>query len=598
MKKYKKAFKKMHKKIIVIVMILALLINYIIPITNVFADSEYILSFTASGDHTLETDGIRLIIDEQYVELRNGSEEAIGTVECTSTKACTITVTNGQGGKLNYNSANKFTLYMQGHPADMNFEYSANEAIAVQDYVQQGPAQGEEPGEEHHFDGRAVVLWSCGSGDTGVCFHEFSVIDPEHCDPNNPTDACNPEIGAFDDGNSTFFRNTDITADNKSNTHFNVNAKYREWYLTDEFYKWQDLYRLANGMEANEEISWDTLDPRLIMGDPNQNIGQLEEAVTAANYCNENEEMEDCVNRYAATENHEIWTHELQPVGEPNETNAYVSYGDRNFKVVIYNSEYKGVSTTADFGGLHYYPASWADAYTRTDQYDVSATDENHPTYLQSILLENTVNLDILPYNGYEIDTIEALDIPADAVAIQEEAKQNPEDNQQFKIVFSSNFYDHVVFKLTDTNGGESYIQIKRYTIDGWIRDGHTLTADFYFKNTESYEDFIITAKVIYYDGTIENVTLEAVDHFRDSLGNPIDSYEADQEETIGPFKGKGLKQSVFEYNLGENADRNVKEIYLNAEYKGNNPNVYPGAYSGSGEGTPANLFHPEEVDQ
>ena len=111
----------------------------------------------------------------------------------------------------------------------------------------------------------------------------------------------------------------------------------------------------------------------------------------------------------------------------------------------------------------------------------------------------------------------------------QEEAKQNPEDNQQFKIVFSSNFYDHVVFKLTDTNGGESYIQIKRYTIDGWIRDGHTLTADFYFKNTESYEDFIITAKVIYYDGTIENVTLEAVDHFRDSLGNPIDSYFVDK---------------------------------------------------------------------
>ena len=36
-----------------------------------------------------------LKIDGQYVELRNGSEEVIGTSECTSSTACTITVSNG-----------------------------------------------------------------------------------------------------------------------------------------------------------------------------------------------------------------------------------------------------------------------------------------------------------------------------------------------------------------------------------------------------------------------------------------------------------------------------------------------------------------------
>ena len=150
------------------------------------------------------------------------------------------------------------------------------------------------------------------------------------------------------------------------------------------------------------------------------------------------------------------------------------------------------------------------------------------------------------------------------------------------------------MFKITDTDNGESYIQIKRYTIDAWIRDGDTLSADFYFDREKSYEEFEITAKIIYNDGTVENVKLEAVETFLDALGNPIHNYEADQEESEGPFQGKGLKQAVFEYNLGPNAAKRVKDIYLNAEYKGSNASTYAGAYTGSGEGTPANIYHPE----
>ena len=70
--------------------------------------------------------------------------------------------------------------------------------------------------------------------------------------------------------------------------------------------------------------------------------------------------------------NHEIWTHELQPVGEPTYNNSYVSYGDRNFKVVIYNDNYKGVSI-GSLDDLHYYPTTWVDPFLRRDQYDISA---------------------------------------------------------------------------------------------------------------------------------------------------------------------------------------------------------------------------------
>ena len=54
------------------------------------------------------------------------------------------------------------------------------------------------------------------------------------------------------------------------------------------------------------------------------------------------------------------------------------------------------------------------------------------------------------------------------------------------------------------------------------------------------------------------------------------------------------LKQDMEAYYIAEGADRTVKDVYLNAEYKGSNASVYAGAYAGSGEGTPANLFHPE----
>ena len=50
----------------------------------------------------------------------------------------------------------------------------------------------------------------------------------------------------------------------------------------------------------------------------------------------------------------------------------------------------------------------------------------------------------------------------------------------------------------------------------------------------------------------------------------------------------------MFEHYIGEGEDRNVKDVYLNAEYTGSNASTYAGAYAGSGEGTPANIYHPE----
>ena len=564
MKKLKKEIKKISKKIIALTMIFAMLISYFVPITRVFANSDYTITFSVSGNHTMENENGHLKIDGQYVELRNSNDESVGTVSCND-NICTITVSDGPAAKLNFNSANKFTLFMQGHEVDMNFAFSANENIAVQDYVEhQG---GTESGFEPHFDGHAYVLWSCGKG---ICYHEFF------------------DIPDFNDGRSTFYKDTEITADNNNSIHFDVHAQYKAWVLPDRFNYWTLIYKEQNNIE---EINWEDVDPESIIAEFPPNMDEWEKAAIDAGKCTKPQEGDPgdlwnafqwCVDDYYVQAGNLPFIR-LQPVGEPQDNNAYVSYGDRNFKVVIYNNDFKGI-TIGDLSELSYYPEYYTNPFIRQDQFDISGTTKTKPTLLNSILLESTVIIRALNYNSFVISSIEALDVPEGAVTISKE------NNGDFKLIFSSNFYDNVVFKLTDTKGGVSYLQVKRFTIDGWVANndkGSTLIADFYFDREESYSDFDLTAKIILNDGSIKNVILTAKNGIDDGLGNITDGYEID-EQSIG---GKGLKKSTFVSNLDGIQEKDIDKIYLNAEYKGSTASNYAGAYVGSGEGTLANLY-------
>lgn len=593
----KKNLKKHFKKIIGGILTLVIILKAITPIVQVFAQNTHHLTIdfndgSIDGNvitYTVGETEVTATIDGEYT-LEDG---VLGIDEESWVTAITID---------NYDSE---TMQVRVYePGENGFQatYSYEDGVLIRDEEGGLPDSFnfiiEERTEGHYnFDGRAVVLWSCGEDDSKVCYHEFSVIDPEHCDPEHPeSEACAPEIGNFDNGNSTFFKDTTIEADNRPGETFNVDARYREWYLTDEFYAWQDLYEIA----TNNPVDWDTLEPEIIMGDPNQHINEL--VAEAADVCGEHP-SERCINEYAARERGEIWTHELQPVGEPSAKNAYVSYGDRNFKVVIFNDDYRGV-TTGDLTGLTYYPARWVNPYLRTDQYDISETTESKPALLDSILLESTVNINALNYNGFEIASITPLEVPEDAVTVDYD-----EEHDRFSIIFSSHFYDNVVFRITDTDDEDYYVMIKRATIDAYFdyneEDGDILRADFYYAKNKSYTDFDITAKIVYKDGSTKMVTLTPQDNVDDGLGNFSDTGYIDQEypdsrmdpEHDEPM-GKGLKLSTFRYVLEEDEKDTIQDIYMNAEYKGNDPTVYAGAYSGSGEGTLANIFHPEEVNQ
>ncbi len=445
------------------------------------------------------------------------------------------------------------------------------------------PHPGQNPGNDPEqlepgfsFDGKAYVIWSCGSG---VCYHYFD------------------NIPSFAGGNSTFYKNTEVTADNNNSITFDVKAKYQGWALKDKFLTWVNSYKTKNNITG--EIDWTHVNPEDIIGNNPPHMEEWEEKAISSGVCTRpttedapsRMAFESCVDQYYIDESGELPFIKLRPVGEPTDNNAYVSYGDRNFKVVIYNDKYKGI-TIGDLSDLNYYPAEWANPFIRQDQFDISGTTKEKPTYVNSILLEKTLNIKTLDYNGFEITKIEALDVPSDAVSISKV-------NGEWKLVFSSHFYDNVVFKATDSNGDVSYFAVKRSTVDAWINNvegAPHLYAEVYYDRNNTYTDFDLTAKIIYKDGKTEKVQLTHYNRVDDGLGNIAEVDEVDQEYSEYGESGKGLKKAVFIYKLPNGkTDRDIKDAYINIEYKGSTETSYAGAYAGSGKGILANIYHGED---
>lgn len=608
MKKLKKVIKEIPKKTMSFLLVAGILLSYVAPITRINATSygnegdnfinmgiDNNLGFNLNGATVNDnpwTDSMDLFHSEndQYHIVINVSKN-----EATENKIPAIQYGGNWNGYIQSSTVvdpendNNYQfvldLDLSGVSAEERNNYNGLYLSIIENQNNNNPGpenpndpeNPDEPGFEHNFDGKAYVIWSCGNG---TCYHYFEDI------PN------------FDDGNSTFYKASTIKADNDNSISFDIDAEYKAWTLPDSFNRWVAVYKAQNNLE---DIDWSSVDPEDIIAEFPPDMRQWENAAVITNACQrpnrddfEDEfdyfeaegEFQACVDDYYIAAGNLPFIR-LQPVNEPSANNAYVSYGDRNFKVVIYNDEFKGV-TTGDLSILNYYPSSWVDPFTKRDQFDISGTTKENPTAIDSILLENTVYIEALNYNSFEMVSMEALDVPEDAVEITKVGNK-------FKLVFSSNFYDNVVFKITDSNGDESYIQVKRYTIDAYFRNDNNqrpvITAEFYFDRDKTYSDFDITLKIIYNDGTTKTVPMEAVFGIDDGLGNISDVYETDEENPeFGPA-GKGLKKAVFQYALEDGEIDTISEAYVNGEYKGSTETNYAGAYVGSGHGVSVSIY-------
>ena len=577
----KKVIKRLPGLAIIFTMVFAVLVYYAKPITTVLAygsgsysihmDIANTLGFTL-GNVTVNEDPWSGAGDEY--QTNNDVYQVVINVSGNSTTGDKVPRIQYGGNWNNLIQMNR-TNNGNDYTFTLTVTNSTHQEFLGLEILEEDNQGG--GGDEPNFDGKAYLIWSCADG--GICYHHYT------------------DIPSFDDGNSHFIKESTVTADNKSGQVFSIDAQYKGWSTDSKFDSWVAAYKTYKGIAQEANIDWSTVNPQDMLGEP-IDMRQYEEAAESSGACTKvntpQDEFQACVDNYAASQGVWVSRAQLQPLNEPDDNNAYVSYGDRNFKVVVYNDDYRGV-TIGDLSDLSYYPSQWTNPFLRQDQFDISGTSETSPTTINTILLESTVNIKTLNYNGFSINAIEALNVPATAVSVNKVSGE-------WKLTFSSNFYDNVLFKVTDNNQGVFYFNVKRYTVDAWINNIENqphLYAEVYFDKNRSYSDFDLTAKIEYKDGNVENVALTAYNKIDDGLGNITEAYEVDESVSPDPEHvpaGKGLKKSVFIYKLPNGkTDRDVKKAYINVEYKGSTASNYAGAFAGSGKGILANIYQGEE---
>ena len=191
----------------------------------------------------------------------------------------------------------------------------------------------------------------------------------------------------------------------------------------------------------------------------------------------------------------------IDPTGASAGKNIISTNGDRNFRATIYDeTDYYGISNASSTTELTFYPSYWNTAFFNP-AYDVSETTLENPKVIQSFLLEPQVVLKNDAISG-EITslTVASEGIPAAAVTITKQA-----DNS-YKIVFNSNYYDKVVFRVV--SGGKSY----------YVAIARTVVGHDYERNPVLYvpegdaNEYDVIATYYWADGTEKTFTLEKTD--------------------------------------------------------------------------------------
>ena len=390
----KKIFRKASVKVVSFLLIVAVAIS-LLPF-NVFADQVNItLTFNVGDNQNVvyaangnqlsgiapnPTDPTKPEVQSWigFKKADTNEDVTISSVNCNANNTeCTVVASVEAGTGIDVQVGGDSGFVFQGNINNIVVNSTLTAVIRNEG--------GDEPNTQ--FNGSAYLMWDC---DGKVCMKHFA----------NLNDQNNPIINIVDD--VVYIKDSDIVDDISHTKTFNINARLKGWADDNNLANWITAYKQANNIAENEEIDWSTVNPEDMIGDP-IDMKEWEDAAITAKVClpenfQDEDEFHQCVDGYVASQNGFIARAQLQPVGEPSERNAYVSYGDRKFKAVVYNNNYKAV-TIGTLDGLTYYPAIWTDRMFRQDSYDISGTTANNPAEVTAILLESTVNLKLLGVN-------------------------------------------------------------------------------------------------------------------------------------------------------------------------------------------------------
>ena len=263
----------------------------------------------------------------------------------------------------------------------------------------------------------------------------------------------------------------------------------------------------------------------------------------------------------------------LNPLEAPIETNAYSHFGDRKFKVMIKSPEYTGVSVKNATDG---YEPDFGNALNTVVYRDISGSTESNPVILYTIPQQEQII--ISGENGTAFDSIEALNLnKSQAVNISSVSSGH-------KIQFNSNYYDHIIFKVT-SGTSIGYIQIFRTAIQVQKVDispnSNTLNAIIYFDSTKNCSSYDLFAKLAYKNGNEKTVKLSPASEHDDGYGN----IESGCLANGGTNLKKGYYSTTIDTNL-----INLSGVYFTAINAGSTITNYAGTLSGSKKGVYLNL--------
>lgn len=249
---------------------------------------------------------------------------------------------------------------------------------------------------------------------------------------------------------------------------------------------------------------------------------------------------------------------------------------DREFRITFYEDGYQGICLVTS--GMSYPEAPFNETVFGIKDKDIGGTTKGNPAILPVYGLEQSITV-TAGDNSKPIKEITPLDVPNGAITVSEV------ETGKFNIAFHSNFFDKVVYQVTDENDKVYYVKIIRETLEahdnfgpGTAESDMEITADFYFPIDNSYSEYQMVASLWVQDEKGQNVIKEVKviqpGIVKDKDGASTAKYEV-------PI-GATLKQSSYIVPV----DKSIVAISFNILKSGEmNKEAFSGAVSGSGDG-------------
>lgn len=250
---------------------------------------------------------------------------------------------------------------------------------------------------------------------------------------------------------------------------------------------------------------------------------------------------------------------------------------DREFRITFYEEGYQGICLVTS--GMSYPEAPFNETVFGIKDKDIGGTTKENPAILPIYGLEQSITV-TAGENSKPIKAITPLDVPNGAITVSEV------ETGKFNIAFHSNFYDKVVYQVTDENDKVYYVRIIRETLEahdnfgpGMAESDMEITANFYFPTGNSYSEYQMVASLWVQDEKGQNVIKE-VKVVQPGIVKDMDGASTGEYEVS---IGATLKQSSYIVPV----DKSIVAISFNIVKSGEmNSGIFSGAISGSGNGT------------